>query len=171
MFKKIAVGVVAAVLVVAGIIINTKKQKEQPTIIDKQEEVVINNLDITVQIIGEVQKPGIYEMNADSRVYDLIILAGGFTQEADTNINLVQKLKDGMIITINRLATTNSSKISINTANASELDDLPSIGPSLANDIVAYRNDNGPFTCLNDLCQVQGFTNKILVAILPYIVL
>jgi glucose uptake protein GlcU len=37
MFKKIAVGVVAAVLVVAGIIINTKKQKEQPTIIDKQE--------------------------------------------------------------------------------------------------------------------------------------
>lgn len=170
MYKKIIVGVVAIILIVVGIIINNRKN-ENITIINSQEDAVSISPDITVQIVGEVKKPGIYEINVESRVYDLVILAGGFTEVADTNINLVQKLKDGMIITINRLAYVVTKKISINNADVNELDSLPNVGPTLANDIVAYRNENGPFTRLNDLYQVKGFTDKILISILPYVVL
>lgn len=59
--------------------------------------------------------------------------------------------------------------ININTATVQELDLLPDIGPTRANAIVAYRQEYGPFTCVEDLLNVDGIGPKILEKILPYI--
>ena len=56
---------------------------------------------IKVDIKGEIKKPGMYEIKIDSRIQDLITLAGGLTQNADTStINLSKRLFDEMVIII-----------------------------------------------------------------------
>ena len=153
MLKKLIIGSVVVILVVVGLIINYRQQKvSQERIVASQgKEVEIVSFDITVQIIGEVNYPGIYEINSESRVYDLVILAGGFTSKADTSLNLVQKLKDGMIVKVNKLeASSNNFMVSINEANLKELSSLPNVGSSLANEKKNYRKANGPFTKIND---------------------
>lgn len=46
--------------------------------------------------------------------------------------------------------------MNINTANQNELDDLPGIGPSIAQRIVEYRNENGKFEKIEELQNVKG---------------
>ena len=89
-------------------IINTNKvesevvENNEPNIIKEIEEQVeeIKNY-ITVEIKGEVINPGVYKMEENSRVIDLINISGGFTQNALTiNINQAKKLLDEMVIVI-----------------------------------------------------------------------
>ncbi|MEX2161226.1 MAG: helix-hairpin-helix domain-containing protein [Anaerolineales bacterium] len=61
--------------------------------------------------------------------------------------------------------------ININTANAAELEQLPGVGPTLAQSIVAYREANGPFAALEDLQNVPGIGPRTYEAILPFITL
>ena len=61
------------------------------------------------------------------------------------------------------------TRININTATVQELDLLPDIGPTRASAIVAYRQEYGPFTCVEDLLNVDGIGPKILEKILPYV--
>lgn len=54
---------------------------------------------VYVDIKGSVKKPGVYQVPADSIVWDIVNLSGGFTKNAYTkNINLSQKVKDEMVI-------------------------------------------------------------------------
>lgn len=54
---------------------------------------------VYVDIKGSVKKPGVYQVSADSIVWDIVNLSGGFTKNAYTkNINLSQKVKDEMVI-------------------------------------------------------------------------
>lgn len=70
------------------------------------ENVEITKMDVTnvtskvyVDIKGSVKKPGVYQVPADSIVWDIVNLSGGFTKNAYTkNINLSQKVKDEMVI-------------------------------------------------------------------------
>lgn len=56
---------------------------------------------VMVDIKGEVKKPGIYQVKCDSRVQDVISLAGGTTWKADTSVlNLSKKLLDEMVIIV-----------------------------------------------------------------------
>lgn len=65
---------------------------------EKTEEITINN-NIVVYITGCIKSPGVYEMQQENRIADLIEKAGGVTEEADTNsINLAYKLEDEMKI-------------------------------------------------------------------------
>ena len=52
--------------------------------------------------------------------------------------------------------------ININTASAEELEKLEGIGPALAEEIVVFRQKNGPFTCAEDLLKVSGIGEKTL---------
>ena len=108
---------------------------------------------IKVHIIGEVNNPGLIELNIGSRIYDAIELAGGLTNEADTSkTNLAYILSDGEKIYIPNFndedINTNSSdlnsnkKININTANLSELQEIPGVGEATANSIIEYRTKN-----------------------------
>lgn len=122
------------------------------------EQEDVNNT-ILVDISGEVLTKGVYEMEDGSRIRDLILKAGGFTENADLNyiekeLNQAAILNDGQKIYIpskiknleNKALediTTGTTQININTASAATLDSLWGIGEIRAQDIInnrPYRN-------------------------------
>ena len=147
----------------------------------KEKEEVGN---IVVHITGAVKNKGILRLPEGSRISDAIEAAGGETKEADLDsINLAYTLEDGQkiyipsqenkenneqkqYITTESGDTTNikenskiegeNEKVNINTANQSELETLPGIGPSLASRIIEYREQNGKFNSIEELKNVKG---------------
>lgn len=127
---------------------------------------------IIVDIKGEIKNPGIYTVDFNDRVYDVIKKAGGFTNEADeSQINLAQKVFDEMVIFVpsinlsgegEQIINPSSDKIRINYATQEELEQLKGIGPSKASSIIQYREENGPFQSLEDLLNVTGIGEKTL---------
>jgi len=128
---------------------------------------------IVVQIAGAVPRPGVYALAKGSRVQDAISAAGGFLAEADkTGINLARALDDGEQLEIpyaegsspvlgtplpaSTESASSSELIDINTASLAELDSLPGIGPTTAQKIIDYREQNGPFLTKEDIINVSG---------------
>ena len=66
-------------------------------------------------------------------------------------------------------ATGSVELVNINTASAMILDALPGIGPILANRIVEYRQEHGPFQDVTDITNVEGIGPEKLLAILDLI--
>jgi len=134
----------------------------------------------TVYVTGEVKQPELLvALPAGSRVEDAIAAAGGATDNADLGrINLSQILNDGDLIYVPPLAgdqiqtpTPNRPPlIHINHASVDELDTLPGIGPTLAQAIIDYRTENGPFQDLADLDNVPGIGTAKLEAIRDFVV-
>jgi len=135
---------------------------------------------ITVYVTGAVARPqSLVTLPAGSRVQDALAAAGGAAAEADLNaVNLAGLLRDGDQVFVpalsaagNPLPTTmGGPKVRINLATAEELDALPGIGASTAAAIVAYREQNGPFTALADLDNVEGIGPALLEDIADLIV-
>lgn len=134
---------------------------------------------IIVDVKGAVKKPGVYEIDADARVHHVIELAGGFVEKADENqINLAQKVQDEMVLYVpfegeeetsvsgtissHVVLPNDSGKIQVNVATINELTTLNGIGPKKAEAIIAFREENGPFTQIEDLLQVSGIGEKTL---------
>lgn len=67
------------------------------------------------------------------------------------------------------LAAGESKKVNVNTADASQLALLPRVGPSVAQKIVAFRKENGPFKSPEDLMLVQGIGEKTWQLLKPYV--
>lgn len=122
---------------------------------------------ICVYICGAVNVPGVYQVDADTRVYEGIEQAGGCTEGADLgSINLADKLSDGQKVYVpvegepvsvqSQGTGTTGDKVNINTATVSELTTLPGIGESRANDIINYRTNNGFFASTEDIMNVSG---------------
>ncbi len=61
------------------------------------------------------------------------------------------------------------NSIDINTANRSDLEKLPRIGPAIAQRIIDYRNIHGKFSSLGDLKKVKGIGLKTFDNIRPYL--
>ena len=136
---------------------------------------------ITVDVKGAVKQPGVYELRSDSRVHDAIHKAGGMTAEANSqSVNLAQKLSDEAVIYVAKEgedvpalgssespATSSASavktgKVHLNRATESELQAVSGIGQKRAQDIIAYRDANGPFRSVDDLKNVSGIGEKTL---------
>ncbi|MGG0657579.1 helix-hairpin-helix domain-containing protein [Rummeliibacillus pycnus] len=143
---------------------------------------------IMVDVKGAVKNPGVYQLDADSRVIDAILLAGGYAKNAQSRqINHAQKLQDEMVIYVPQKGeeveevladvstetstslpsthgvATNTSKsdlVNINTADESGLTTLNGVGPSKAQAIIAYRTENGPFKTIEDIKNVKGIGEK-----------
>jgi competence protein ComEA len=122
---------------------------------------------VFVHVAGLVETPGVYELPADSRVFDAIAAAGGMSETADgTSINLARIVQDGEQIVVSAVGAvagpTSSGKLNINRATASDFDALPRIGPTLAERIVAYRDEHGSFPSIDALGNVPGIGDVTL---------
>ena len=122
---------------------------------------------IVVHLSGEITVPGVYQLPVGARVDDALKAAGGVTTNGDVNrLNLAARLADGQHVIVPRKAdpvtmsaTTAASpaalRININTATVAELDGLPGVGPVTAQRIVAYRQQHGPFTRIDELREAK----------------
>lgn len=159
---------------------NNNQMNENQQNIDAIDEKVE---EIAIHIVGEVKNEGIIYLKKGARIIDAINEAGGETKQADlSQINLAYVLEDGLKIYIpnkkekiteyiiesngnnviqkeNKTSNTekgDSDKVNINTATQEELDSLPGIGPSTAQKIIDYREENGLFKKIEDIQNVKG---------------
>jgi len=124
--------------------------------------------EVTIDVAGAVNNPGVYSLPAQSRVIDALRAAGNSVTGSDlSDLNLARVVKDGEQIYVNpTVRTVNGNRIikkvvprgpiNINRASAKEFDGLAGIGPVIAKRIVEYRRVNGPFMAIEDLQKVSG---------------
>ncbi|MCR4892095.1 MAG: ComEA family DNA-binding protein [Lachnospiraceae bacterium] len=140
---------------------------------------------IYVYLCGAVNKPGVYELPEGTRLYELINRAGGLAEDAAAEaLNQAGILTDGSQIRIPSLSELDEAEaaggspqliaeggtgggsakgglVNINTASATELMTLNGIGQSRAEAIIAYRDEHGGFSSIEDIKQVTGIKDGL----------
>ena len=127
---------------------------------------------ICVHVCGAVNNPGVYEGEADLRLYQFIELAGGFREDASMeSLNLAQGVQDGMQIYVPSKeeavshhvssGENSSKKLNLNMASKGDLTELPGIGDAKAEAILSYRDANGAFQTIEELMNVSGIKEAI----------
>lgn len=136
-----------------------------------------SQINIYVFVTGAVAHPGVYIVPENSRVYEAVNLAGGFTEEADKEaVNQVDIIQDGDEIYIPAISSdddkstisadkNNDGKVNINTADAAALTSLRGIGEGKAKAIIDYRLENGKFNSVEDIMLVPGIKEGTFNAI------
>ena len=153
--------------------------------------------EILVHVLGAVREPGVVTIEDRGRVRDAIKAAGGLTADADPgDLNLAQVLDDGQQVVIGtekkpegevRDGTSGSGRgqseegteggatdggtadtVDLNRANQSQLEALPGVGPVTAAKIVAWREEHGRFSRVEELQEVDGIGPKTYAEIAPH---
>ena len=170
----VLVGVVAGFLLAGLIFAVATVPRGRPVTLDAPP----TNAPLEVHVVGAVLRPGVYILLEGSRVQDAVSAAGGLSADADLDsLNLAAKLEDGQQLDVPNLsgaartavpttgfrvlpagstATPSGDQININTASAEQLETLPGIGPTIAQNIVTYRIAHGPFAHIEDIMNVAG---------------
>lgn len=133
--------------------------------------------DLYVHVLGAVEKPGLYVLDLDARLVDALAAAGGTTTDADlAAVNLARVLEDGEQVVVPAAGAAGGApgsaapppgddRIDLNAADQAALETLPRIGPALAERIIAWREENGRFTSVDDLLAVPGIGEKLLAGL------
>ena len=137
---------------------------------------------VTVDVEGKVRRPGIVVLRSGSRVIDAIKAAGGLRgSPRATSLNLARVLVDGEQILVGvpaqaaglPAAATSASAattlVNLNTADEAALETLPEIGPVTAQSILDWRAENGAFTSVQELLEVDGIGEATLDQLMPFV--
>ena len=151
---------------------------------DVQGASISTSSEIIVYICGQVIEPGVYTMQENARISDLLDMCGGPTEEASLEaVNLAKKLNDGDKVYIPSLSEVDdldmfsqdlgsgiaqgdtyqedsTKPVNINTSSSEELQLLPGIGEKTAAKIIDYRNKFGFFRYKEDIMNVSGIGEK-----------
>ena len=134
-----------------------------------------------VHVAGLVRHPGVYEFRPGQRVIDAVTAAGGPRKKADLDaLNLAALLTDGEQVLVPTRGTAwpgtpvtgsspGSTLVNVNTATEQELEALPGIGPVLAQKIIDYRTEHGPFPTVDALDDVSGIGPATLEDLRPLV--
>lgn len=175
---------IVGILSILSIVYQNYKEKSEIYINDNKMEINKYEDKIVVYITGEVKNPGVYYIDENFRLNDLVELCGGLTKNADlSEINLAEKLNDSDKIDIpaksnednaniadidNILENKNDNLVNINQASKDELKSLNGIGDTLANNIIEYRKNN-KFESIEDILNVNGIGSSKYESIKEYI--
>ena len=151
--------------------------------------------EVTVHVRGRIPRPGVVTLPAGSRVVDAIEAAGGVKAGASIGaLNLARLLVDGEQVAVGVRGekgdpsgipaggtdagssggpeggpSGGGALLDLNAATASELEELPGIGPVLAERIVQWREDNGRFTDVEVLGEVSGIGDALMAQLRPLV--
>ena len=154
--------------------------------------------EIVVSVTGLVRHPGLVRLASGSRVADAVAAAGGVVGQGDvTGLNLATRLLDGASVVVGEAGhsalTDNApngataaagvpppaqagpaasgapSLIDLNSADEAALDALPGVGPVTAAAIVAYRDQHGPFSSVDELQAIPGIGPAKFAQISPHV--
>jgi competence protein ComEA len=143
---------------------------------------------VVVHVVGQVARPGVVTLPAGSRVRDAVAAAGGASRGADlAALNLARPLVDGEQVHVPRPGeapaavggpggsaaggaggaasagpgAAGTGPVNLNTATTAVLEELPGVGPVLAQRIVDWRTAHGRFTSVGELAEVSGIGEKM----------
>ena len=152
--------------------------------------------DLVVHVTGQVKDPGVVELPAGSRVVDAVRAAGGLTKEADqSSVNLARALVDGEQLWVGRPgedppagwapapvagggagsagsaggAAGQAPPLDLNAATQADLEELPGVGPVTAGHILAWRDEHGRFSRVDELLEVSGIGERTLAQLEPLV--
>jgi competence protein ComEA len=146
---------------------------------------------IAVHVAGAVNHPGVVELRTGARVIDAVEAVGGALADGDLDrLNLAAKVADGQRVYVAKVGQPDvgavgdgsgakgddgaaggatGGKVNLNTATLAQLEELPGIGPTYAQAIVAERQRRGGFTSVNDLRSVRGIGDKRFAELAPLV--
>jgi competence protein ComEA len=146
---------------------------------------------LVVHVAGAVAHPGVVELAAGARVIDAVEAVGGAVADGDLDrLNLAAKVVDGQRVYVARAGEADpgvagggdpaggtagdapgaaGGKVNLNTATQAQLEELPGIGPTYAQSIIAERQRRGGFKSVNELRSVRGIGDKRFAELAPLV--
>ena len=126
---------------------------------------------LIIEVVGQVNNPGIYRISKPIMVLEAIDLAGGLSSGADMNyvhksLTLSKLVMNNEKIYIPEASETitnttsdsvNSTLININSASKTQLDELPGVGDVTAQKII----DGRPYAAIEDLKSLEGISTNL----------
>jgi competence protein ComEA len=160
----LALAVVALVAaLVAGFVLLRSRPSGQPLTVPRAVggAAVATGAELVVDVAGRVRRPGLVRLAVGARVDDALRAAGGVLPGVRTDaLNLARKLADGEQVLVGVAAPAagpgSPGLLNLNTATASDIEQLPGIGPVLAQKIVDWRTEHQRFASVDQLREVSG---------------
>ena len=186
----VVVAAIAGAVVVGLLLLRIDDRSAPPIVIDDP----LADATIVVAVEGAVASPGVYPLPADARAQDALDAAGGPAADADlAAVNPARRLEDQERLVVPRLGSDGAgavvaaeeapagptaavaaapdaaAPIDVNAASAAQLDALPGIGPVLAQRIVDYRLEHGPYGTIDELANVEGISPRMVGELRPLV--